>query len=135
MFREIVNFICLKSGFIRDVELFPGDWPQSKQVRCLVVLENGGPVFPMMKDWINAAIQMISRAENLFEARDDIYTIYNAIHGTFGWNMPNWTGSGPDYLATSVYALAAPYKLDRDENGRFLFTCNFIFQMTQASCE
>lgn len=135
MFREIVNFICDKTGFVRGTDIFPGDWPQGKPVRCMVVLENGGPVFPKMKDWINATIQVMSRAEDYWEAREDIYTVYNAIHGTFGWNMPNWTGSGADYLATSVYALASPQKVVRDENGRFIFSCNFIFQMTEASCE
>ena len=79
-------------------------------------------------------IQVLSRGDTYFEARDDCWQVYEAIHSTFGWNMPHWTGSGLDFLAMSVYALAIPQYIGQDENGKYQFSCNFIFHMEQESC-
>ena len=135
MFREIVQFICDQTGFVLGTNLFAGHRPQNTPDRCVLIAETaGGSTIPSEKDMADFQIQALSRAKTYFEAREDCWTVYEAIHSTFGWNMPNWTGSGDDYLAMSVYALAIPQYIGQDENGRYEFSVNFIFHCEVASC-
>lgn len=135
MFKEIVTFICAESGFTLGTDLFAGTWEQASPSRAILVSESaGGATTPSEEDFVDYLIQVMSRSEEYFYARDDLWTIYNAIHTYFGANMPNLAGSGPDYLGMSIYAIAIPQYLGPDENGRKLFSCNFLFQMEEASC-
>jgi len=135
MFREIVQLICTQTGFTLGVDLYAGHRPQDVPDRCILIAESGGgATIPAEKDMADFLIQALSRSKTYFEAREDAYTVYEAMHSSFGWNLPNFTGSGEDYLAMSVYALAIPQYLGQDENGRYEFSTNYIFRMEQASC-
>lgn len=135
MFREIVQFIDGKTGFTLGTNLFAGHRPQSAPDRCVLIAETaGGATVPECPDMAMCQIQALSRAKTYFEARADCWEVYEAVHGTAGWNMPNWTGSGDHYLAMAVDALAIPQYIGQDENGRFEFSVNFIFRMEIASC-
>lgn len=115
--------------------LQPGYRHQAAPPRHVLVQESAGgePNF-YCPDMANVQIQVISRAKTYFEAREDAYTVYTALHGTSGWNMPNWTGTGPDYLAMTVEAVAIPQYLGVDENRLHEFSVNFIFRMEEGSC-
>ena len=134
MFREIVTLICTQTGFTLGVDLYAGHRPQDAPDRCVLIAESGGATHPAEADMTDPLIQALARADTYFEARADSWTVYNAIHSTFGWNLPNLSGSGEDYLAMSVYALAIPQYLGQDENRRYEFSTNYIFRMEQASC-
>jgi hypothetical protein len=134
MFREICKFIEDRTGF-KPPMLQIGHRAQGAPVRCVLVQETGGGETNFYcPDMANVLIQVISRAKTYFEARDDIYTVYETLHGTSGWNMPNFTGTGPDYLAMTVEALAVPQYLGEGENREHEFSVNFIFRMEQGSC-
>jgi len=54
----------------------------------------------------NLEIQIITRAKSYFDARDDAWTVYEAIQASAGWNMPRIDGSGGDFLAMTVNAIS-----------------------------
>ena len=136
MFREICKLIEDRTGF-KPPFLQIGHRIQGAPDRCVLIQESsGGETNFYCPDMANLVIQVISRAvpREYFQARDDIHVVYEAFHGTAGWNMPNWTGTGPDYLAMTVEALAVPQYIGTDENGRHEFSLNLIFRCEQGSC-
>lgn len=135
MFREIVQLISDLTGFTIGTKLQAGHLKQSAPARYVLVQETGGrPEFFPNEDMIDMAIQILNRAATYFEARDDAYAVFNAIHGTAGWNLPRMDGSGEDYLAMTVEAVYAPQYLGVDENARHIFSTNYIFRMEQGTC-
>jgi hypothetical protein len=136
MFEEICNLISDLTGWAIGTRIQMGHWEQDKPVRCTLVQESGGaPAFYPNADMADVAIQVLNRAEKYSDARDDAYAVFDALHGTSGWNMPRLDGeSGEDYLAMTVEALALPQYLGRDDNRRHLFSTNYIFRMEEGSC-
>jgi len=134
MFKEICNFIESETSFVKGSTLQVGHRIQTSPDRCILVSESaGGEANPYCPDMANFNIQVVSRAKTYFRARDDIWEVYKALHGTAGWNMPN-VGSGFDYLAMSISALAVPQYIGQDENRRFEFSVNFIIRCEIGSC-
>jgi len=135
MFREVCQLIEDLTGFTKvSGYLQVGHRVQDSPERCILVGESGGgETNPECPDMANINIQIISRAKTYFQARDDCWTCYTALHGTAGWNLPNLE-SGPDYLVMFIEALAIPQYIGQDENGLFEFSVNFIFRMEEGSC-
>ena len=135
MFMEICTFIESRTGFVIGSTLQAGHRLQTAPERCVLISESaGGATEPDLPDRADFLIQAVSRAKTYFNARDDCWTVYRALHGTAGWNMPRLDGSGADYIAWTVEALAIPQYIGQDENGLFEFSVNFIFRMAEASC-
>jgi len=136
MFREIVTFIDNHTPFnLSDGTLQAGHRLATAPDRCVLIAESaGGATVPELPDRADFLIQALSRAKTYFEARDDAWTVYTALHGTAGWNMPILSGSGSDYIAWTVDALAIPQYIGQDVDGRFEFSVNFIWRIAQASC-
>jgi len=135
MFQEIVTFISNQTGFTIGTTLQAGHRLATAPDRCVLVAESaGGATVPELPDRADFLIQALSRAKTYFDARADAWTVYTALHGTAGWNMPILSGSGDDYIAWTVEALAIPQYIGQDVDGRFEFSVNFIFRMAQASC-
>ena len=135
MFKEIGTLIQTLTGLTIGGDLQVGHRAQDAPERCTLIGEaGGGETNFYCPDMANLNIQAVCRAKTYFQARDDAWAIFNALHGTSGWNMPNVTGSGPDYLAMVVEAITTPQYIGQDENGRFEFSTNFIFRMEEGSC-
>ena len=134
MFKEICTLISDLTGFAVGAKLQVGHWLQDKPVRCVLVQETGGDANFYCPDMADMLIQVLCRAETYFEAREDAYAVFGAIHGTSGWNLPG-IGGNPDYLAMTVEALAVPQYLGVDDNRRHLFSTNYIFRMEEGSCK
>jgi hypothetical protein len=134
MFREICTLIEALTGFAIGAKLQAGHWAQDKPERCVLISETGGMTNFYCPDMIDVQIQALCRAPTYYQARDDAYAVFDALHGTNNWNLPRIDGSGPDYLAMTVEAIAAPGYLGEDENRRHLFSTNYIFRMEEGSC-
>lgn len=135
MFKEICTFIAGQTGFAIGSTLQAGHRTQDAPDRCVLLSESaGGATMPDLADYADVLVQAVSRAMTYFDARADIWTVYRALHGTAGWNMPRLEGSGDDYIAWTVDALAIPQYIGQDANGRYEFSVNFIFRMAEASC-
>ena len=134
MFREICTLIQTLTGLAIGTTLQVGHRLQSAPVRHVVISESaGGSTVFQCPDFAFFNIQALARAATYFEARDDAWLVFNALHGTSGWNMPNLE-SGPDYLVMTVEAMGLPAYMGVDDNKRHLFTCNFIFRCEVATC-
>ncbi len=135
MFREICNLIEDRTGFAKGDTLQVGFRTQDSPIRCILVSEPGGgePNFDC-PDMANFNIQVICRAEAYLQARDDSWTVYEAMHGESGWNMPRVEGSGEDFLAMTIEAISTPAYIGQDKNGYFEFSTNYIFRCEEGSC-
>lgn len=141
MFREICQFIEDRTGFTRaSGTLQPGHRTQDAPDQCILVAEPAGgePNF-YCPDMANCNIQVVSRAKTYFEARDDAWAVYQALtnyggYPSSGWNLPRIDGTGEDYLAMTIEAIAIPAYIGQDEKYRYEFSVNFIFRMEEASC-
>jgi len=137
MFQEIVTFIEGQTGFTIGTTLQAGHRLATAPDRCVLIAESGGGgTVPELPDRADFLIQALSRAKTYFEARDDAWTVYTELTKGWaaGWNMPTLTGSGDDYIAWTIDAIAIPQYIGQDVDGRFEFSVNFIFRMAQASC-
>lgn len=135
MFREICRFIEQETGMALGGRLRYGWRTQDAPDRCVLIAETaGGAVVGELGDRADLQIQALARAPEYDEARDDIYAVFEALHGRAGHNLPRLDGSGPDYLAMTIDALAAPQYLGVDEKRRHEFSCNFIFRMEEGAC-
>ena len=135
MFKEIVTLIHDLTGFAIGTRLQYGHALQDAPVRAVLVQETGGMPNFYCPDMIFVTIQVLCRGAKYSEARDDSYTVFEAIHGTSNWELPRLDGlSGEDYLAMTVEAIAAPQYIGEDDNRRHLFSTNYIFRMELGSC-
>lgn len=134
MFKEICTLISDLTGFAIGVKLQAGHLLQNAPVRCVLVQETGGaPEFYPNADVVDFGLQVLCRAETYYDAREDAYAVYDALHGTNNWNLPGLDGH-PDYLAMTVEAVYTPQYLGEDENRRHLFSTNFIFRIEEGEC-
>ena len=135
MFMEITVLIHDLTGFVIGDKLQAGHQVQDAPVRRVLLLETGGTPYPWPNtDMVDLTLQVLCRAVTYWEARDDAWTVFDAIHGTGGWNLPRLVGIGPDYLITGISAINAPQYLGRDDNRRQLFSTNYIFRVQEGSC-
>jgi hypothetical protein len=135
MIKEIATLISDLTGFVIGAKLQVGHQTQDAPVRRVLILESGGvPYFYPNTDMVDMAVEVLCRATTYWEARDDAWAVFDAVHGTSGWNMPRLVGVGDDYLVTTVNALYAPQYLGEDNNRRHLFSTNYIFRVEEGSC-
>ena len=135
MFNEICVFIAERTGFVLGDSLQVGHYVQSAPVRCALIQESDGVPNFYCPDMVNLHIQCLCRGETSGDARADAWTLFRALHGTSGWQLPRLDGSGEDYLAMTIEAIAPPQYLGEDANRRHLYSINFIFRMEEGECE
>ena len=135
MFQEICNLIATLTGLVKGADLQVGHRVPTAPDRCTLASEAGGGESNFyIPDSMNLNIQLVMRAATYMAARDDAWAVFQRLHGTAGWNMPNWTGTGPDYLAEVIEAMAVPQYIGQDGKGRFEFSTNYIFRVREGSC-
>jgi len=128
MIQEIAKFIDLRTSFKVGVTLMVGRRKQNDPDRCAVVIESGGGiVYYDLPDRADMLIQVITRAVDQMDARDDAWEIYRALHGAAGWDLPVIT-SGVTYEAMTIEAVAPPQYIGEDEKRRFEYSTNYIFR-------
>lgn len=134
MFRNIVQLISDLTGFAVGSRLQSGHVVQNAPVRMTLIQETGGEAnWYLMPEQIEPTIQVLTRAETYLTAREDAYTVFNALHQIATWPLPQYE-SGIDYLVYSIEALAVPQYLGVDDNRRHLFSTNYIFRIGEGTC-
>lgn len=74
-------------------------------------------------------VQITSRAEDKTIAKKNIYLIYNAINDKFGLTLPEETVGGENFPVIKTWRIIGvntPSSVGSDENGKHLFSVNFI---------
>lgn len=135
MFREIARLIETESGWTAGAQLQVGHVLQNAPVRMTLIQESGGkPEFTPNQDMVEVNIQALTRGATYFEAHDDAWALYQALHGLSNMNCPRIDGSGEDYLASTIEAIYAPQYIGEDVDRRHVFSTNYIFRMEEGAC-
>lgn len=136
MIKEISTFIVARAGGLTiGVDLLVGHRTQGSPVACDVVLETAGSELDRDNpDFVFKHIQVISRGETYFTARDRAWHIFKALHVGDSWNLPIVDSAAPPYLAMVIYAESDPTYIGQDEKGSFEFSTNYVFMTEEASC-
>jgi hypothetical protein len=134
MIKEVSTLISNLTGFVIGTKLQAGHLQQGAPERCVIVLETGGPAdFYPIHDQVDLGIQVTCQAPSYADAHEDAFTVFRALHGGCGYEMPGQDG-GPDLLVNTIEAVASPQYLGEDEERRHLFTINFTFRIEEGSC-
>ena len=129
MLKSICTFIQTHTSFLIGTTLQAGWRPLTAPDRCNLVAESGGgsTIFDL-PDRTDKMIQVLSRANTYFDARDDAQEIYDALHGAAGWELPEVV-VGKKYQAMIIEAVSIPQYLGIDEKGRHEFSTNYVWKI------
>lgn len=130
MLKAICKFIENQTSSFTIGDTLQAAWrPIDAPNRCTLIAESGGgSVIFDLPDRADKMIQALSRATTYFDARDDAYEIYDALHGTAGWELPEVI-AGDKYQAMVIEAVAPPQYLGIDEKGRHEFSTNYVWKI------
>lgn len=160
MIKEITQFIATLTlgpgpgGWAIGTNLFAGHVPVKVgspavaiPVRYLAVLENAGgalltnvggvvtdsPPSAIWPKYVEKAVQLLNRAKTYFTARDDAEELFDALHNTAGWELPNKSDVPTDpseYIACVIDAYGPPAPIENPgERGLFLFSTNYVWKI------
>ena len=131
MIKEIATYIENNTEFEIDVNIFAGFRPSEAPARCVAVLEStGGAVNAYFPDAGDKAVQILSRAKSYWDAREDIYIVFNLLKSKAQVTLPA-VGS-ITYKAEFIEAQHFPQSLQQDEEGRWEFSVNFVFKIREV---
>jgi hypothetical protein len=124
MLKEICQWIEANSTFVLGTTLQCGHRTPSAPDRCVVVQETGGGDTnfdqPDM-EWIQ--VQVVTRGETYFNARDDARTIHALLHGAAGITIG--TAPATQYIIGAITAVNPPQYIGQDDTRRFEFSTNY----------
>lgn len=134
MIKEITTYIANNvSELTLETNLFGGFRPDNSPDRCIAVLENaGGSVNSYFPDAGDKLIQILSRAPSFWDARDDIYLVFDLLKSKSQIILPVVDG-GATYNAQFIEAQDFPQSLQQDERGNWEFSSNFVFRMKEET--
>jgi len=129
MIKEIGKYIEAETTFAVGTDLFVGHRPVTAPDECIVVLEGGGGFANFnMTDKVTKAVQVLSRAASYHTARNNCYTVFNALHGKAWVELPVVT-TGVNYIAMAIEGVSIPASIGQDERGLYEFSVNFVFRV------
>lgn len=130
MIKEFTKYIKNGvSGMTIDTNLFAGFRPADCQDRCIAVLENtGGAVNSYFPDTGEKIIQVLTRAQSFWDARDDAYKVFNFLKSKSQVELPVVI-SPAAYTAMFIEAVNFPQSLQQDEKGRWEFSTNYVVRL------
>jgi hypothetical protein len=122
MLKELSDWIEANSTYILGTTLQCGHRPPSAPDRCAVVQETGGGDTNFDQtdmEWVQ--IQIVTRAETYFDARDDARALHDLLHGAAGVEF----GTGANVFRATITAVNPPQYIGQDETRRFEFSTNY----------
>lgn len=130
MIKEFTKYIANAGlGFTIDTNLFAGFRPAEAPARCVAVLEpTGGAVDSYLPDTGEKVVEVLSRAESYWAARDDIYKVFDFLKSKAQVTLPVVI-VGTTYVAQFIEAINFPQSLQQDEEGRWEFSANFTVRI------
>lgn len=132
MIKEITTYIGTNTSLTLESTLFGGFRPASALDTCVVVLESaGGSVNSYFPDGGEKAIQILSRAESYWTAREKAYLVHNLLKSKAQVTLPVVSG-GPTYKAEFIEAQEFPQSVGQDDRGLWEFSQNFIFRIREV---
>jgi hypothetical protein len=131
MIKEITTYIANQTSLTLDTDLFAGFRPAEAPDRCVAVLEpTGGVVNSYFPDAGEKVIQILSRAKSYWDARSDIWSVFNTLKSRAQITLP--VVGSTTYKAEFIEAQHFPQSLQQDEEGRWEFSVNFVFRIREV---
>ena len=124
--RDRVNALGATPALVLGGNVQVGFRALDAPVRCHTLLDSGGPAdfdLPYKKDMM---LQIATRGETIVQAREDAWTVYDAIHGTSGWTIGPLVSGGQQYKIWAISALAKPQWIGIEEGGGFSYSTNYL---------
>lgn len=132
MIKELTTYIANGvTGMVIDTNLFAGFRPAEAPSRCVAILEpTGGAVDSYLPDAGDKGVEVLSRAESYWDAREDIYKVFDFLKSKSQVTLPVVV-EGTTYIAQFIEANSFPQSLQQDEEGRWEFSVNFTVRIKQ----
>lgn len=130
MVREIVQYIANQTGLVIGTELLSGYRTLAAQDDCSVVLERvPGREDPEHPGHYELPIQILTRARDYYDARNQALLIYGVVYGKqrAGFDLPVIT-SGEAWRVGAVVGNRPGY-LGQDAQHRHEFSTNLVFRI------
>ena len=139
--REIAQWTEDNSAWVIGTTMFVGHLPLKTETgitppnRCLTLLENTpGAVEGQLPDRKDKMIQYRNRSKSYSQAKADADALFDLMHGTHGWNLPELT-PGVKLLAMTVDAMGTPAPVENpNEEGFFVFSANYLWKIEDGEC-
>ncbi len=87
-----------------DIIFYANGWRPDSEHDSVMVLQNGGDPLPWF-DRTNWTVQIMSRAENIVNAKKLIDAVYNKLKNRYGLELPAIT------VGSTVYPLVKTYQI------------------------
>ena len=122
----VIDYIAGNSDLVVDTNLFVGKEPIDSPDECMTVLASPG--YDSESGLEVRAIQVISK-DVAYESANELAYIAHDLLG----NKPGFTDTIENVFYSEV--LSAPYPLDQDERGRYVFVSNYIIRQRSSDDE
>lgn len=127
MLKELAAWLCTRvPGLTLGGNVQFGFRAQDAPVRCHTLLETGGPADFDLAYRTDMMLQVMTRAADIVQAREDAWAVYVAIHGTSGWTIGPLVSGGQRYKLWTIGAMAKPQYLGQDEKMAHEYSTNYL---------
>jgi len=122
----VCDYLAAHSSLVVDTNLFVGGEPVDAPDSFVII--SGSPGFDSESGLLVRPIQIIAKSRGYENSHD----LAHIVHDLLG-NKPGFADVIEDTFYSEV--LNAPFPLDQDEKGRYIFICNYIIRKRKTSEE
>lgn len=128
MIKEIAKYIDNQiAALTLGTTLFAGFMPADVDGDSVTVIETGGTPNFDLPDQQAKTVQVLSRAQDYWDARTNALSVFNLLHGMKGVSLPVVNVAA--YFVNTGEALSVPQSLGQDEKGRYVISTNYILRI------
>ncbi len=129
MLKAVANFIATNTSFTFGTTIQYGWRPPDAPDRCHLVSEPGpSPPDFYLPDKTDKMIQVLTRAPNMDDARNDALEVFDFLNGAAGWELPEIV-AGKKYFAMVIEAISQPQYIGMDESEFHEYSTNYLFKI------
>lgn len=130
MIRELATYVANNTSLALESTLWAGFRPSHAPDRCVALLEStGGLVNSYFPDAGEKPVQILSRAESYWDARADIYTVFDLLKSKAQVTLP--VVGSTTYKAEFIEAQTFPQSVGQDERGLWEFSSNLVIRIRE----
>jgi len=120
---DVLDYIAANTSLVVDTDLHLGKEPDDSLSACVTVI--GSPGYDTESGIEIRPIQVIAKDVAYEDAHDLAYTVHDLLG-----NKPGFTNIIENVFYSEV--LNAPFPLDQDARGRYIFISNYIIRKRSA---
>ena len=129
MLKELATYIQTETDLVIGEDLFGGFLPAAEsQADAVALIRSGGTGTGFLPDLEEVALQVISRAQDYWDAESKAWTVCDLLHGMAGVTLPVVDG-GETYIVNTAEAVVFPQSLGQDDRNNFVISTNFTLRI------